>query len=78
MENRIAFHSERQKKRRSASSVNKSPPLTSFLPPYSPDLNPLDFFVWGYLKSLVYETLVDLAEDLVSKIAVDADKIKTP
>ena len=23
-------------------------------PPYSPDLNPCDFFLWGYLKSLVY------------------------
>jgi len=23
-------------------------------PPYSPDLNPLDFFLWGYLKDRVY------------------------
>ena len=23
-------------------------------PPYSPDLNPLDFYLWGYLKSRVY------------------------
>ena len=23
-------------------------------PPYSPDLNPCDFFLWGYLKDTVY------------------------
>lgn len=23
-------------------------------PPHSPDLNPLDFFLWGYLKDRVY------------------------
>lgn len=28
-------------------------------PPRSPDLTPLDFFLWGYMKSLVYETPVD-------------------
>lgn len=33
-------------------------------PARSPDLNPLDFFVWGHLKSLVYETPVDTPEDL--------------
>ena len=26
------------------------------MPPYSPDLNPLDFFLWGYLKSRVYRS----------------------
>ena len=25
-----------------------------FWPEYSPDLNPCDFFLWGYLKSKVY------------------------
>ncbi|EFN65149.1 hypothetical protein EAG_00038, partial [Camponotus floridanus] len=25
-------------------------------PPRSPDLSPLDFFLWGYLKSKVYKT----------------------
>ena len=24
------------------------------LPPYSPDLNPADYFLWGYLKNRVY------------------------
>ena len=26
-------------------------------PPRSPDLNPCDFFLWGYLKSVVYNPL---------------------
>ena len=26
-----------------------------FWPPYSPDHNPCHFFLWGYLKSVVYE-----------------------
>uniref|UniRef100_A0A915EH83 Transposase n=1 Tax=Ditylenchus dipsaci TaxID=166011 RepID=A0A915EH83_9BILA len=25
-------------------------------PPYSPDLTPCDFFLWGYLKSRIYRT----------------------
>ncbi|GBP23624.1 hypothetical protein EVAR_80241_1 [Eumeta japonica] len=25
-------------------------------PPRSPDLSPMDFFLWGYLKTKVYET----------------------
>ena len=40
-------------------------------PPRSPDLTPLDFFLWGAMKELVYETPVDSEEDLVARI-VDA------
>ncbi|GBM72035.1 hypothetical protein AVEN_89792-1 [Araneus ventricosus] len=46
-------------------------------PPRSSDLNPLDFFFWGHMKSLVYQTPVDSAEDLVARIVVAADKINT-
>ncbi|GBN74260.1 hypothetical protein AVEN_73201-1 [Araneus ventricosus] len=46
-------------------------------PPRSPDLNPLDFFFWGHMRSLVCETPVDSAEDLVARIVVVADKINT-
>ncbi|GBM45707.1 hypothetical protein AVEN_14150-1 [Araneus ventricosus] len=46
-------------------------------PPRSPDLNPLDFFFWEHMKSLVYETPVNSAEDLVARIVVAADKINT-
>ncbi|GBM06815.1 hypothetical protein AVEN_173577-1 [Araneus ventricosus] len=44
-------------------------------PPRSTALNPLGFFFWGHTKSLVYETPVDSAEDLVARIVVD--KINT-
>lgn len=37
-------------------------------PARSPDLNPLDFCVLGFLKSLVYETPVDTEEELVARI----------
>lgn len=37
-------------------------------PPRSPDLNPLDFFFWGYLKSLVYETIPENVEVLRERI----------
>ncbi|GBO37895.1 hypothetical protein AVEN_81984-1 [Araneus ventricosus] len=46
-------------------------------PPRSSDLNPLDFFFWEHMKSLVYEMPVDSAEDLVARIVVVADKINT-
>ena len=32
-------------------------------PPYSPDLTPCDFFLWGWIKSQVYTTpIANLAE----------------
>ncbi|GBL95705.1 hypothetical protein AVEN_661-1 [Araneus ventricosus] len=37
-------------------------------PPYSPDLKPCDFFLWGYLKDLVYrqtpQTIAELKQDI--------------
>ncbi|GBN34414.1 hypothetical protein AVEN_51170-1 [Araneus ventricosus] len=47
-------------------------------PPRSLNFNPLDFFFWGHMKSLVNEMPVDSAEDLVARINVAADKINTP
>ena len=43
--------------------------LTKFIdkspwPPRSPDLNPCDFFLWGYLKGRVYNPLPKTLEDL--------------
>lgn len=42
-------------------------------PPRSPDLNPLDFFLWGYLKCRVYEdrpeTLQELQENIERECA---------
>jgi hypothetical protein len=40
-------------------------------PPHSPDLNPLDFYLWRHLKSLVYAAPVDNEETLHHHI-VDA------
>ena len=37
-------------------------------PPRSPDLNPLDFYLWGHLKSLVYSTPVPDATTLQQRI----------
>ncbi|GFV09720.1 uncharacterized protein TNCV_2597751 [Trichonephila clavipes] len=37
-------------------------------PPGSPDHNPLDLFFWGHLKSLVYETPVATAKDLLLQL----------
>lgn len=37
-------------------------------PPRSPDLNPCDFFLWGYLKSVVYNPLPKTIDDLKSNI----------
>ncbi|GBM49481.1 hypothetical protein AVEN_142618-1 [Araneus ventricosus] len=41
-------------------------------PVRSPDLSCLDFFCWGQMKTLVYETPVDSVEDTVARISVDA------
>ena len=42
-------------------------------PPRSPDLNPLDFFLWGYLKSKVYSplplTLAQLEQNIRREVA---------
>lgn len=45
-------------------------------PPRSPDLTPLDFFLWGHMKSLVYETPVDSEEQLVARILAAAQDVQ--
>ena len=40
---------------------------------HSPDLTPLDFFLWGLMRSLVYETPVDSEEDLMAWVMTAAD-----
>jgi hypothetical protein len=39
-------------------------------PPCSPDLTPLNFFLWGYMQSLVYETPVETQHNLVARTTV--------
>ncbi|GBL72439.1 hypothetical protein AVEN_115360-1 [Araneus ventricosus] len=38
-------------------------------PPRSPDLNPLDFFLWGYIKQPVYTTPPPTLQELRNRIA---------
>ncbi|GFY22248.1 putative DD41D transposase [Trichonephila clavipes] len=45
-------------------------------PARSPDLSCLDFYFWGHMKLLVYDTPVDNAEELVARIAVAAGEIR--
>lgn len=45
-------------------------------PPRSPDLTPLDFYVWGHMKQLVYSTPVRDAMDLVARIVEAAARIQ--
>jgi len=44
-------------------------------PPRSPDLTPLDFFLWGYLKSKVYISKPQNLEDLKDNIKEEISKI---
>ncbi|GBM23524.1 hypothetical protein AVEN_153093-1 [Araneus ventricosus] len=37
-------------------------------PPHSPDLTPMDFFLWGYLKQQVYATPSPTLQDLQRRI----------
>jgi hypothetical protein len=37
-------------------------------PPRSPDLNPLDFYLWGHVKEIVYKEPVNTREELLQRI----------
>ena len=43
-------------------------------PPKSPDLSPLDFFLWGWMKSEVYKEKVNTRDELVTRIMKSAAK----
>ena len=48
-----------------------------FWPPYSPALSPCNFFLWGYLKSVVYEDPVPATlEELHKNIRREVRRIK--
>ena len=44
-------------------------------PPRSPDLNPLDYHMWGYMKAMVYEQKVNTREELHQRILSAARSI---
>jgi len=45
-------------------------------PPRSPDLTPLDLFLWGHIKALIYTSPVDSEEDLIACIVEAAATIR--
>ena len=45
-------------------------------PPRSPDLNALNFFLWGHLKHLVYGTTFESSEELRARIIECCDTIQ--
>lgn len=45
-------------------------------PPRSPDLNSCDFYLWGYMKYMVYATPVNNQEDLLNRIMMAAERIR--
>ena len=46
-------------------------------PPRSPDLTHLDYYLWGHMKMLVYETKVDSREALRDRIFAAAEHYVT-
>lgn len=47
-----------------------------FWPPRSPELNSLDFYLWGHLKTLVYGTPVETLEQLRNRIIDGCETIR--
>lgn len=45
-------------------------------PARSPDLTPLDFFLWGHIKNEVYSTEVTTVEELKNRIILSFNKLK--
>ena len=45
-------------------------------PPRSPDLNPLDFYLWGHLKALVYRTPIQDVQSLRARIMAGCETIR--
>ena len=45
-------------------------------PPWSPDLSPLDFCLWGWMESEVYKGKVNTRDELVARIMNSAAHMK--
>ena len=45
-------------------------------PPRSPDLTPLDFFLWRHVKSVVYINPVNTRQELIEQIFTAFDQIR--
>jgi len=46
-------------------------------PPRSPDLTPLDYYLWGHMKTLVYETKVHSKTALRHRIFAAAEHMRS-
>ncbi|GBN33318.1 hypothetical protein AVEN_1097-1 [Araneus ventricosus] len=46
-------------------------------PPISPDISPLDFFFWGYIKDKVYSREIHDVEDLRASITAAIATVTT-
>ncbi|EFN89173.1 hypothetical protein EAI_12527, partial [Harpegnathos saltator] len=45
-------------------------------PPRSPDLTPMDFCLWGWLKYEVYKTKVNTQDELFARVIAAVDQIR--
>ena len=45
-------------------------------PPRSPDLNPLDYYLWGHMKSMVYATKIHTEDELLTRILDTAASLR--
>ncbi|XP_066145915.1 uncharacterized protein [Euwallacea fornicatus] len=54
--------------------IGRGSPIT--WPPRSPDLNPLDYFFWGFMCSIIYATEINTREELLDRINLAANQIK--
>ena len=45
-------------------------------PPWSPDLTPMNYFVWGHIKPLIYTSPVDSEANLIARIVEAAATIR--
>jgi hypothetical protein len=46
--------------------IGRSGPMS--WPSRSPDLTPMDFVLWGHIKTLIYTSTLDSEEDLIARI----------
>lgn len=55
---------------------SKENPAPFRWPPYSPDLTPCDFFLWGYMKSRIYRTQPANLDDLRRRIEQEFEELQ--
>jgi len=74
-----ASHFARQVRKHLAANYNdhrigRSWPVAN--PPRSPDLTPMDFFLWGHIKTSIFTSPVDSEDDLIARVVEAAATIR--